>query len=83
VALQVERDARSLRRRLISLISADWVPHYNVPSRGCLCLEPRIIRRCHLKLSRIPLIVSGVAFQLERIFRALNCPPAMSGAVDQ
>jgi hypothetical protein len=42
-------------------ISAGWLPHYLVSSRGCLALIAEITPRgsAHSKLSRVPLIVSA------------------------
>src|SRR5437016_13565900 len=55
-----ERDARSLKRRWITLISAGWLPHYIGPSRGCLALVSGIITAdAHIGLSRVPLTVSA------------------------
>ena len=47
----------SLSRRWISLISADWLPHVNDSSRGCLSLMiGDRLEDAHLLRSRIPLI---------------------------
>jgi hypothetical protein len=52
------RRAERWLRRLITLVSAGWLPHFISSSRGCLGLTTGIIHRdAHVELSRIPLIV--------------------------
>lgn len=60
VAPDGERDARSLQRRWITLISAGWLPHCIGSSRGCLALVSGIIAMdAHIGTSRVPLTVSA------------------------
>src|SRR5580704_2520811 len=52
------RRAGQWLRRLITLVSAGWLPHFISSSRGCLGLRTGIIALdAHAELSRIPLIL--------------------------
>jgi len=59
-----KRDSGLSMQRWITLIFADWLPHFIFSSRGCLALVAEITRStafvlfgAHTKLSRLPLIV--------------------------
>jgi hypothetical protein len=55
-----ELDARSLRRRLISLIFPDWIPHYNVTSRAS---HPYDRGSGSLPPSLPPISFAGISFR--------------------